>query len=223
MGRIVEMSDPETTDDRYNVAVRPRGTHAWEWRLFLSGYVDSRATSIDGLSFVAVQIVQAIEAERERCAQLHESVNQASDEERLMSDEKPSERTTDLDDAVRRIESVVQETTCLMSKFIQYRRKEIAELRPYEPSDDMSGISISVAEVAAGSPKLGDMIARNPKNHADQWLVSAQYFADNFEEIAKMTYWVSKTHVKFDAATMTREEALSMAKELLVELGSEAR
>jgi hypothetical protein len=27
----------------------------------------------------------------------------------------------------------------------------------------------------------GDMIARNPKNHADQWLVSAEYFADNFE------------------------------------------
>jgi hypothetical protein len=26
-----------------------------------------------------------------------------------------------------------------------------------------------------------DMIARNPRNHEDQWLVSAQYFADNFE------------------------------------------
>jgi len=24
------------------------------------------------------------------------------------------------------------------------------------------------------------MIARNPKNHADQWLVAAQYFKDNF-------------------------------------------
>lgn len=35
----------------------------------------------------------------------------------------------------------------------------------------------------AGSPKTGDMIARNPKNHADQWLVAAQYFADNFEPI----------------------------------------
>ena len=36
---------------------------------------------------------------------------------------------------------------------------------------------------AAGSPKEGDMIARNPKNHADQWLVAAQYFADNFEPV----------------------------------------
>jgi hypothetical protein len=25
------------------------------------------------------------------------------------------------------------------------------------------------------------MIARNPKNHADKWLVAAAYFADNFE------------------------------------------
>jgi hypothetical protein len=32
-------------------------------------------------------------------------------------------------------------------------------------------------------PKEGDMIARNPKNHKDQWLVAAQYFADNFEPI----------------------------------------
>jgi len=27
------------------------------------------------------------------------------------------------------------------------------------------------------------MIARNPKNHADQWLVAERYFADNFEPI----------------------------------------
>ena len=29
-----------------------------------------------------------------------------------------------------------------------------------------------------------DMIARNPKNHDDQWLVAAAYFADNFEPLA---------------------------------------
>jgi len=32
-----------------------------------------------------------------------------------------------------------------------------------------------------GSPKEGDMIARNPKNHADQWLVAKKYFEDNLE------------------------------------------
>jgi hypothetical protein len=27
------------------------------------------------------------------------------------------------------------------------------------------------------------MIARNPKNHTDKWLVAAKYFADNFEAV----------------------------------------
>lgn len=71
-----------------------------------------------------------------------------------------------------------------MSDFAQYRCKQIAELRPWNPGDDMSGVSISQPDKEAGSPKAGDMIARNPKNHADQWLVAAQYFADNFEPIA---------------------------------------
>jgi len=44
-------------------------------------------------------------------------------------------------------------------------------------------VSISVEDLANGSPKIGDMIARNPKNHNDQWLVAQQYFSDNFELI----------------------------------------
>lgn len=68
-----------------------------------------------------------------------------------------------------------------MPEFKQYLRKQIAELRPYEPAENMGGISISDEDRKAGSPKIGDMIARNPKNHADQWLVAAKYFADNFE------------------------------------------
>lgn len=67
--------------------------------------------------------------------------------------------------------------------FTQYRRKQIAELRPYEEGESMDNISISQPDKDAGSPKSGDMIARNPKNHADQWLVAAQYFADNFEPL----------------------------------------
>ena len=67
--------------------------------------------------------------------------------------------------------------------FNQYRRKQIAELRPYVPGENMLGISVSSEDVKAGSPKEGDMIARNPKNRADQWLVAAQYFADNFEPV----------------------------------------
>lgn len=67
--------------------------------------------------------------------------------------------------------------------FKQYRRKQIAELRPYIEGEDMSDVSISQADQEAGSPKIGDMIARNPKNHDDQWLVAAKYFADNFEAV----------------------------------------
>jgi hypothetical protein len=68
-----------------------------------------------------------------------------------------------------------------MTEFKPYRRKQIAELRPWQPGDDMSRVSISAADREAGSPKAGDMIARNPKDHTDQWLVAATYFAENFE------------------------------------------
>lgn len=68
-----------------------------------------------------------------------------------------------------------------MSSFKHYKRKQIAELREWQPGDDMTGVSVSTEDAKAGSPKPGDMIARNPKNHADQWLVAAQYFSDNFE------------------------------------------
>lgn len=69
-----------------------------------------------------------------------------------------------------------------MSEFKKYRRKQIAELRPYVQGEDLTEkVSVSLEDHNAGSPKEGDMIARNPKNHNDQWLVAAQYFADNFE------------------------------------------
>ena len=70
-----------------------------------------------------------------------------------------------------------------MSDFKQYRRSQIAELRPYAGEDLATSVSVSEEDRKAGSPKPGDMIARNPKNHADQWLVAAQYFADNFEPV----------------------------------------
>jgi hypothetical protein len=66
--------------------------------------------------------------------------------------------------------------------FKQYRRKQIAELRPYVDGEALIGVSISEPDRKSGSPKTGDMIARNPKNYEDQWLVARQYFLDNFEE-----------------------------------------
>lgn len=83
-------------------------------------------------------------------------------------------------------------------QFKQYRRTQIAEMRPVTKEDIQSyfndknlhslrdtefKVSISDADKQNGSPKIGDMIARNPKNHADQWLVAEQYFKDNFETL----------------------------------------
>jgi len=77
-----------------------------------------------------------------------------------------------------------------MAEFKKYRRKQIAELRPVyiEEYGNLKmmkdkGISVTEEDILNGSPKAFDMIARNPKNHKDQWLVAKQYFADNFEGI----------------------------------------
>lgn len=74
-----------------------------------------------------------------------------------------------------------------MKQFKEYRRKQIAELKHYEQGDDISEVSISNEDERNGSPKIGDMIARNPKNHNDKWLVAEQYFKDNFEEVTNKT------------------------------------
>lgn len=83
-----------------------------------------------------------------------------------------------------------------METFTKYKRTQIAEMRPvtqndidlYKSGDSIPAsfqfnISISDADTKNGSPKIGDMIARNPKNHLDQWLVAKQYFDENFEVI----------------------------------------
>jgi hypothetical protein len=65
----------------------------------------------------------------------------------------------------------------------KYRRTNVAEMRHYVEGEDleMQGISVS----ATDNPKEDKgMIARNPKNHKDQWYVARKYFEDNFEEIS---------------------------------------
>ena len=85
-----------------------------------------------------------------------------------------------------------------MENFKKFRRTQIAEMRPvteqdikdcendkntHSLKDTEFKVSISEVDKQNGSPKIGDMIARNPKNHNDKWLVAEQYFKDNFEEI----------------------------------------
>lgn len=69
------------------------------------------------------------------------------------------------------------------SEWQNYRRTQISSLRPYLEGETLSDrVSISPADRDAGRPKKGDMIARNPKNHDDMWLVASDYFKDNFEK-----------------------------------------
>ncbi len=68
--------------------------------------------------------------------------------------------------------------------FQKYRRTQIAEMRPYVEGEDVTGVSISEVDRKHGSPRKGDMIARNPANHGDRWLVSEAYFRANFEGAA---------------------------------------
>ncbi len=67
-----------------------------------------------------------------------------------------------------------------MSEFKNYRRKGHSEMRPYVKGENLTKISVSKED----NPEedMG-MIARNPKNHNDQWYVARKYFEDNLEEI----------------------------------------
>ncbi len=67
-----------------------------------------------------------------------------------------------------------------MSQFKQYRKKGIAEMRPYIIGENMDGISLSERDI----PDVGGMIARNRDKHGDQWYVAKKYFEDNFEPIS---------------------------------------
>lgn len=63
-----------------------------------------------------------------------------------------------------------------------YRKKELQELIPWTEDLPMGLVSISEADRLNGSPKIGDMIAFNPKDKTDIWLVSEKFFNDNYEE-----------------------------------------
>lgn len=71
------------------------------------------------------------------------------------------------------------------SEFKQYRRKGISHMRPFIQGEKLpSNISISEKDRNDGSPKVGDMIARNSEDHNDQWLVAKEYFEkQQYEEI----------------------------------------
>ena len=79
----------------------------------------------------------------------------------------------------------------MIKQFKQYKRKGLSEMRPVTDREVKDGadmmkanrISISDDDLVEGSPKVGDMIARNPVKHTDQWLVTKEYFNKNLEAV----------------------------------------
>jgi hypothetical protein len=75
--------------------------------------------------------------------------------------------------------------TPIAMKYCKYIRTEYAEMSPVHKDDtvltlECAGVSVSKRDIANGSPKEGDMIARNPDNHDVRWLVAKDYFEANF-------------------------------------------
>ena len=64
-----------------------------------------------------------------------------------------------------------------MSEFKRYTRKGFSEMRLYVPGEDLSNISVADVDI----PSLGGMVARNPRDHKDQWYVARKYFEENLE------------------------------------------
>lgn len=67
-------------------------------------------------------------------------------------------------------------------RFKKYRKKNIAEMRPFIIGEETGWFKMSQEDIVNGHPKEGDMIGRDPANHNDQWLVSKEFFEDNYEE-----------------------------------------
>ena len=55
-----------------------------------------------------------------------------------------------------------------MSLYKQYKRSAIAQMAEFVPGMNMANVSVGEADIKNGSPKEGDMIARNPDNHDDK-------------------------------------------------------
>lgn len=59
----------------------------------------------------------------------------------------------------------------------QYRKKVTQEMRDYVPGEDISHVSVSPED----TPREGGKIARNSKNHKDQWYINPEFVAENYE------------------------------------------
>lgn len=68
-------------------------------------------------------------------------------------------------------------------EFKQYERQvTTGELRPYVPGESLLNVTVNEKDIQDyGCPKEGDMIARDPKDRDNQWLVSKEYFERHYK------------------------------------------
>jgi hypothetical protein len=63
-----------------------------------------------------------------------------------------------------------------------YRKKQMIEVERWTPGIDMAGVTIGELDKNNGSPRDGDVIARNADgNPKDRWLISAETFQLTYE------------------------------------------
>ena len=67
-----------------------------------------------------------------------------------------------------------------MSEFREYQKSSFITARPYVPGESLERVSVSPHDIDKGHPMDGDMIACDPNNTDDQWLVSCNYFHNNY-------------------------------------------
>lgn len=56
-------------------------------------------------------------------------------------------------------------------------------MEAWHPDCDMTTVSVSVEDIIADSPKIGDFIATNPNNPNDKWLVAEDFIKENYIEV----------------------------------------
>jgi len=62
-----------------------------------------------------------------------------------------------------------------------YKSRAITQIRPYEVGEDLNGITMSPKH----EPEMGDMICRRYDKPDDQWLISKEYFMQNYELVSQ--------------------------------------
>lgn len=71
-----------------------------------------------------------------------------------------------------------------MTEFKKYNGTNKVEMRPYIEGETLPDyVSISKKDLENGSPKVGDIIVRYPHSHKDTWLITREYFENNFEKL----------------------------------------